>query len=152
MKEIKKILVPIDYSPEVMKVLIPYAQYFAAKLNAEIHLIYVQELIELFDEFEMPEDYLKTFMKEAFETAKIRMQRIVDKEFKGLNVKTSHVVIGDAASIIVKYADKKDFDLIIMGTHGRKGSDKIVFGSVAYRVAKKATCPVLTVNPYRAKV
>lgn len=152
MKEIKKILIPLDYSPEVMKVLIPYAQYFAMKLNAEIHLIYVQELIELFDEFELPEDYLKTFMKEAFETAKIRMKRIVNEEFKGLEVKTSNVVIGDAASIIVKYADKKEFDLILMGTHGRKGADKIVFGSVAYRVAKKATCPVLTVNPYRVKV
>jgi nucleotide-binding universal stress UspA family protein len=91
-------------------------------------------------------------MKEAFETAKIRMKRIVNEEFKGLEVKTSNVVIGDAASIIVKYADKKDFDLILMGTHGRKGADKIVFGSVAYRVAKKATCPVITVNPYRVKV
>ena len=152
MKEIKKILIPLDYSPEVMKVLIPYAQYFAMKLDAEIHLIYVQELIELFDEFELPEDSLKTFMKEAFETAKIRMERIVKEEFKGLKVKTSNVVIGDAASIIVKYANKKEFDLILMGTHGRKGADKIVFGSVAYRVAKKATCPVLTVNPYRVKV
>jgi nucleotide-binding universal stress UspA family protein len=152
MKEFKKILVPIDYSSEVMRVLVPYAQYFATKLNAEIHLLYVQETVELFDEFDLPEDHFKTMMKNAFETAKIRMKRIVDEEFKGLEIKASHVVIGDAASIIVKFADKKDFDLILMGTHGRKGSDKIVFGSVAYRAAKKATCSVLTVNPYRVKV
>ena len=152
MKEIKKILVPIDYSPEVMRVLVPYAQYFAVKLNAEIHLLYVQETIELFDEFDLPEDHFKTIMKNAFETAKVRMKRIVNEEFKDLEVKTSNVVIGDAASIIVKLADKKDFDLILMGTHGRKRSDMIVFGSVAYRVAKKATCPVITVNPYRVKV
>ena len=152
MKEFKKILIPIDYSPEVMRVLIPYAQYFALKLNAEIHLLYVQETIELFDEFDLPDDHFKTIMRNAFETAKTRMQRIVNEEFKGLKVKTSNVVIGDAATIIVKYAEKKDFDLILMGTHGKKGSDRIVFGSVAYRVAKKATCPVLTVNPYRVKV
>ena len=152
MNEIRKILIPLDYSPEAMRVLIPYAQYFAMKLNAEIHLLYVQELIELFDEFELPEDYLKKFMKEAFETAKIRMKRIVNEEFQGLEVKTSNVIIGDAASIIVKFAEKKGFDLILMGTHGRKGSDKIVFGSVAYRVAKKAPCPVITVNPYRVKI
>lgn len=152
MKEVKKVLIPIDYTPEVIKVLVPYAQYFAAKLNAEIHLIYVQETIELFDEFDLPEDDFKTIMKNAFETAKNRMERIIDEKFKGIEVKTSHVVIGDAASIIVKYADKQAFDLILMGTHGRKGADKIVFGSVAYRVAKKATCPVLTVNPYRLKV
>ena len=152
MKEFKKILIPIDYSREVMKVLIPYAQYFATKLHAEIHLLYVQETIELFDEFDLPDDHFKTIMRNAFETAKVRMERIVNEEFKGLNIKTSHVVIGDASSIIVKYADKKEFDLILMGTHGKKGSDRIVFGSVAYRVAKKATCPVLTVNPYRVKV
>lgn len=152
MREIKKILIPLDYSPEAMKVLVPYAQYFAKKLNAEIHLIYVQELIELLDETELPEDYLKNFMREAFETAKKRMQRIVNEEFKGIEVKTSNVVIGDAASIIVKYAEKKDFDLILMGTHGKKGANRIVFGSVTYRVAKKATCPVLTVNPYRVKI
>ncbi len=152
MKEVKKILIPIDYSPEVMKVLVPYAQYFAKKLNAEIHLLYVQETIELFEEFDLPEDDFKTIMKNAFETAKARMERIIEKEFKGIEVKTSYVVIGDAASIIVKYAEKQSFDLILMGTHGRKGADKIVFGSVAYRVAKKATCPVITVNPYRVKV
>ena len=152
MKEIKKILIPIDYSQEVMRVLVPYAHYFATKLNAEIHLLYVQETIELFDEFDLPEDHFKTIMKNAFETAKVRMKRVIDEEFKGIEVKTSYVVIGDAASIIVKYADKKEFDLILMGTHGRKGSDKIVFGSVAYRVAKKAPCPVLTVNPYRVKI
>lgn len=151
MKEFKKILIPLDYSPEVMRALVPYAQYFA-KLNAEIHLLYVQETVELFDEFDLPEDHFKTIMKNAFETAKVRMKRVVDEEFKGIEVKTSNVVIGDAASIIVKFADKKEFDLILMGTHGKKGSDKIVFGSVAFRVAKKATCPVLTVNPYRVKV
>ena len=152
MKDVKKILIPIDYSPEVMKVLVPYAQYFAQKFNAEIHLLYVQETVELFEEFDLPEDDFKTIMKNAFETAKARMERIIEKEFKGLEVKTSYVVIGDAASIIVKYAEKQNFDLILMGTHGRKGVDKIVFGSVAYRVAKKATCPVITVNPYRIKV
>jgi nucleotide-binding universal stress UspA family protein len=152
MKELKKILIPLDYSPEVMRVLVPYAQYFAMKLNAEIHLLHVQETIELFDEFDLPEDHFKKMMMNAFETAKVRMKRIVNEEFKGIEVKESNVVIGDAASIIVKFADKKEFDLILMGTHGRKGSDKIVFGSVAYRVAKKATCPVITVNPYRVKV
>jgi len=151
MKELKKILIPLDYSPEVMRVLVPYAQYFAMKLNAEIHLLHVQETIELFDEFDLPEDHFKTMMMNAFETAKVRMNRIVNEEFKGLEIKTSNVIIGDAASIIVKFADKKEFDFILMGTHGRKGSDKIVFGSVTYRVAKKATCPVITVNPYRVK-
>jgi nucleotide-binding universal stress UspA family protein len=40
-------------------------------------------------------------------------------------------------------------DLIIMGTHGRKGMDKVIFGSVAERVVKTAPVPVLVVNPYK---
>ena len=39
-------------------------------------------------------------------------------------------------------------DLVIMGTHGRKGLERIIFGSVAERVVKNSPIPVLTVNPY----
>jgi nucleotide-binding universal stress UspA family protein len=40
-------------------------------------------------------------------------------------------------------------DLIILGTHGRKGLERAIFGSVAERVVKGASVPVLTVNPYK---
>ena len=40
-------------------------------------------------------------------------------------------------------------DLVIMGTHGRKGMDKIIFGSVAERVVKTSPVPVMVVNPYK---
>jgi nucleotide-binding universal stress UspA family protein len=39
-----------------------------------------------------------------------------------------------------------------MGTHGRKGLDKVIFGSVAERVVKSATVPVMVVNPFRVEV
>jgi nucleotide-binding universal stress UspA family protein len=39
--------------------------------------------------------------------------------------------------------------MIIMGTHGYKGLERIMFGSVADKVVKTACCPVLTINPYR---
>ena len=40
-------------------------------------------------------------------------------------------------------------DLVIMGTHGRKGLNRILFGSVAERVIKMSPIPVLSINPYR---
>jgi nucleotide-binding universal stress UspA family protein len=58
------------------------------------------------------------------------------------------VVLGDAAEEILNYAKTEGIDLIIMGTHGRKGIERIIFGSVAERVVKKSPIPVLTVNPY----
>ena len=47
--------------------------------------------------------------------------------------------------------EANDIDLVIMGTHGRKGLERVIFGSVADRVIKMSPVPVLSINPYRAK-
>ncbi len=76
------------------------------------------------------------------------MYRFVEEKFAGLDVETT-VAVGDVAEEIIKHAEKSGTDMIIIGTHGRKGLEKIMFGSVALGVAKGAYCPVLTVNPYK---
>jgi nucleotide-binding universal stress UspA family protein len=48
------------------------------------------------------------------------------------------------AEIIVDYAQKGGFDLIVMGTHGRTGLKHLLLGSVAEQVLRRALCPVLT--------
>jgi len=55
-----------------------------------------------------------------------------------------------AFSEIINIAKKKEIDLIIMGSHGRTGLERVLFGSVAQRVVRRAACPVLTV-PMPAK-
>jgi nucleotide-binding universal stress UspA family protein len=61
-----------------------------------------------------------------------------------------HLRQGDAADEVVKAAAEGDFDLIVMGTHGRGGLARLVMGSVAERVLRTAACPVLTVKtPFR---
>ena len=57
------------------------------------------------------------------------------------------VLIGYAAEEILTRANDEGADLIVMGTHGRKGIDRILFGSVAEKVVKNASMPVLTVRP-----
>ena len=64
---------------------------------------------------------------------------------KELNYK---VFMGEVPEKIVEYSREVKADLIIMGTHGYKGLEKIMFGSVADKVVRSATCPVLTINPY----
>lgn len=56
------------------------------------------------------------------------------------------VVGGHAAEAIVAEAERRNADLIVMGTHGRRGVPKFVGGSVAAQVIASATCPVLTVR------
>ena len=54
------------------------------------------------------------------------------------------MVMGDPAGEIVKLADEEHVDMIVMGTHGRTGLSRVLMGSVAESVVRRASCPVLT--------
>ena len=60
---------------------------------------------------------------------------------------TRHSVAGIPHSAITDYAETADIDLIVMGTHGRSGIDHYLIGSIAERVVRNASVPVLTVGP-----
>ena len=59
------------------------------------------------------------------------------------------VAVGDPGEEIVKTVEKEKIDLVIMGTHGRKGLEHTLFGTVAHYVVIHSKAPVLIVNPYR---
>jgi nucleotide-binding universal stress UspA family protein len=61
----------------------------------------------------------------------------------------TRVLRGDAAGEIIRYAQAEKIDLIVMGTHGRKGLDRTLFGSVAANVVKNSPLPVMVINPHR---
>ncbi len=54
---------------------------------------------------------------------------------------------GNAVQEIIRYATEHDIDLIVIGTHGRTGLSRMLLGSIAEKVVRMATCPVLTVHP-----
>ena len=54
---------------------------------------------------------------------------------------------GFPAEEILRYADEQDADLIVMGTHGRTGVDRVLLGSVTERVVRRSPVPVVTVRP-----
>ncbi len=56
-------------------------------------------------------------------------------------------VDGDPAREILRVAAENECDLIVMGTHGRTGLERVLMGSVAEAVSRKAPCPVLTAKP-----
>lgn len=57
------------------------------------------------------------------------------------------LVIGDPADEIVRLAEQEKVDLIVLGTHGRTGLRRMLMGSVAEAVVRRATCPVFTFKP-----
>ena len=62
---------------------------------------------------------------------------------------TGKVLTGDVVDGIIEYALDEKADLMVIGTHGTKGLEKILLGSVAERLVKKAHCPVLSFNPLK---
>ena len=76
------------------------------------------------------------------------MDEFVEEFFKSVISPKTKVLIGDIAEEIIKYIKANGINLVIIGTHGRKGMDRIILGSIADRVIKSAPVPVLSVNPY----
>jgi nucleotide-binding universal stress UspA family protein len=119
----------------------------AAKFDAEVHLLFVARSLGYLTGIHVPHPSISKFEGEIVKGVEKKLQEFVEEHFQGVSPKTQ-VVLGDAAEEILNYAQSAGVDLIIMGTHGRKGLERIIFGSVAERVVKNSQVPVLTVNPY----
>ena len=148
MKEFKKILFPVDLSESSPK-LVPYVTTMAEKFGAKIHLLFVARVFEYFSGIYVPHPSISKFEDEIVEGAKKRLKEFTEEYFSDLPGTKAEVIAGDISEEILKYTESKGIDLLILGTHGRKGLEKVVFGSVAERVAKTSPVPVLLVNPYK---
>ena len=147
MQFFKKILFPVDLS-EVSPKIVPYVKDMALWFNAEVHLLFVARILQHFTSIYVPHPSIMNFEGEITRGAEKKLQEFVKEHFENGSC-TARVVLGDPAEEILSYAESEGIDLIIIGTHGRKGIERIFFGSVAERVVKKSQVPVLTVNPYR---
>lgn len=145
MKEIKKILCAVDLS-EHSKQVAEYAATLAKKLEASVLVVYTAPSLSQYVGFHVPPNTIENFVGEIVTGAEQSMQNFVAENFAGIEAK-GQVLIGYAAEEILNRANDENVDMIIMGTHGRKGIDRILFGSVAEKVVKNARIPVLTVRP-----
>ncbi|MDX9834055.1 MAG: universal stress protein [Desulfobulbus sp.] len=150
---IKSILTPIDFSDNASKIA-KAAVYVAGAFKAELHLVFVVQNFEDYSGFFVPPINLPNLEEELFASAQQQMESFMEEQREmftaaGVTDVTSKVLAGDVAEEILKYAVRRKVELIVMGTHGYKGVERIMFGSVADKVVKTACCPVMTINPYR---
>ena len=96
-----------------------------------------------------PDPGIFSFEQGIIEGSERRLEEFRNEHFVMFENAKTAVVPGDPSEEIINYAHAEKIDAIIMGTHGRKGLSKTVFGSVADRVVKGAPVPVLVVNPYK---
>jgi nucleotide-binding universal stress UspA family protein len=138
---LKRILVPCDFS-DTSVAAVRYAIALARNFGARLHVLHVGDRAQSQFESEFPIG-LEGAVGDA---VRERLLRIVTPQEKvELNPEFA-VRPGTPAAEIVRYAQDANIDLIVMGTHGRGLVGHMVMGSVAEKVVRTASCPVLTVR------
>ncbi|MDR3073895.1 MAG: universal stress protein [Deltaproteobacteria bacterium] len=147
MPSIKKILCAVDLS-EHSKLVAEYATTLAKSFDAEVIVLYTAPSLSQYVGFHVPPSSIENFVGEIVTGAEQSMEEFIAEAFTDPAVKAKGIILsGYAAQEIVGYAVKNDVDIIVMGTHGRTGIDRMLFGSVAEKVVKTAAVPVMTVRP-----
>jgi Universal stress protein UspA and related nucleotide-binding proteins len=147
MSQIKKILCAVDLS-EHSKTVAEYAVLLAKSMNAEITVLYTAPSLSQYVGFHVPPSSIENFVGEIVTGAEQSMEEFIAEAFTDANVKVEGKILsGYAAQEILSFANTNAMDLIVMGTHGRTGIDRILFGSVAEKVVKAADIPVMTIRP-----
>ena len=143
---IKNILIPVDFSDFSDKAL-EYALYIAEKYSAKITLFHAVVLFQDdVGEEQRLQDY-EEWVKRREETIRTQMNKNLHKAKKrGISVETAIGRGVNAADVILDFFNDKQFDLIIMGTHGRTGLKHMLMGSVSEKVVRLAPVPVLTIH------
>jgi len=142
--EIKEILVPTDGSSCGEKA-VSFAANLAKKLCAKIHVLFVSET-----NYAGPW-YYYVLDDAVAEKIHRKGQAIVNEaaaELRSLGVPDvePHLKEGHPGEVISQMAEKLGADLIVMGTHGRRGLERALMGSVAREVANTASTPLLLVK------
>ena len=142
--DIDVILVPTDGS-ECSDKAVAFAGSLAKKLSAKVHVLFASET-----SYAGPWYY---YVVDDVVAEKIRKkgQAIVDetsKELRDLGAPhvEGHLEEGHPGDVIVEMATKLDADLIVMGTHGRRGLERALMGSIAREVANTSPIPLLLVR------
>jgi nucleotide-binding universal stress UspA family protein len=145
--DIKRILVPLDFSPNSDRALV-YARGIAQKFSAALHLVHVCEV-------PMMSAASTAGYAVAYGDWAQRLGEEAEQQLAGVAARvadcrvTTEVLFGPPAHAIVEAASTNDVDLIVMGTHGHRPAMRVIMGAVAERVVRTAPCPVLTVRERR---
>jgi len=147
MAAINKVVIPVDFSSNMDKV-VDYGLSIADKLGAKVLFFHVVSDFQGYDMMLVHPSFIG-MSKDLEEQAEERMAALVkDYEDRAGGV-SGQVVVGNAADGILQFAEVEQADMIIIGTHGTKGLERILMGSTAEQVVKKAPCPVLIFNPFK---
>lgn len=144
MLTIERILCPVDFS-EFSARAYDYAHSLARHYEATLLVFHVVRSIVIDPAFLATTMIDQVYAEQAAD-AKVQIAKLAEKQ-AGEAVRTQIIVqMGLPADSILSVAKANDADLIVMGTHGRRGLDRLMMGSTTEAILRKAHCPVLAVR------
>ena len=140
---IESILFPTDFSQHTDAAL-KYASALAAEAGATLHIVYVHDVRQISAAMGEPSALYAIAWNDELRQARERLNLTLPTAAT-VNY-TQHCLTGVPDAELVKYAEDNKIDLIVMASHGRTGLSRLLMGSVAEAVMRKAPCPVLIVR------
>jgi len=143
--KIERILFPTDFS-EGARHALPYAVDLAKQYDAKLYILHIVYDVISTSGWYVPHIPVDELYDDMEKSALKEMERGCIEAVGGYSKVEHSVARGMPKEEILKFAADNEVDLIVIGTHGRSGIDRILFGSTAERVVRKAPCPVLSVR------
>jgi nucleotide-binding universal stress UspA family protein len=143
--KVERILFPTDFS-EGAAIALHCAVDLAKRYNAKLHILHVIYDFAKATGSHIPHISADEMYNEMNKWAQNEIERCCIEETRGLQDIEKSVIEGIPYEEIIKFAEKDKSDMIVIGTYGRSGLDRFIFGSTAERVVRKAPCAVLTVR------
>ncbi len=139
---LKNILFATDFSPAAEAAL-PYAIGLAKQYGAKVHGLHVRypATYPIVGPESMPQ-----ILEAAEQQAKFEAQQMHEQLASVPHEVT--IIEGDLWPVLDEIVQKQKVDLVVIGTHGRKGVSRALLGSAAEEIFRRAACPVLTVGPH----
>ena len=148
--EIKRILFPTDIS-EGSAHAVPFVADLTRHYGAKLSIVHVMYDVARATGWYVPHISMDELYRDIASNALKEIEKCCLEELRGYKDIEYKILKGVPHEEILKFTDENGIDLIIMGTHSRKGLDRVIFGSTAERVVRHSPCPVLTVGPSHKK-
>jgi nucleotide-binding universal stress UspA family protein len=144
MSAIRTILFATDFSEGAARAC-ALAKTLTNLAQARLHVVHIVNEFHDKRTFRVSQDTMDRLMREIEEHAKDEIQKFCSTHLSDVQASTE-IINGTPHEAIIQAAQRIDADLIIMGTHGRTGLEKMLVGSTAEKVVRSSPIPVLTVR------
>ena len=142
---IRKIMVPVDFSSTSNKAFI-FAREMVDCWEGQIHLVHILDTDFLSGAVHITIEPLDESVAKWRKRVEEKLKSVYHNEDGSRLTGEIHIREGKPHEEILKLAKELDVDMIVIGSHGRTGLERAIFGSVAERVTRLADVPVLVIK------